>query len=139
MWECISRRFFDIFYEFFMNFFSKKIIIFGVKLRWLTWERAREVRLWNIENTMLESKRYHQIHALLYRTRYFSTKTHENPKSRIFFFKFSFLPIFLTVYFTHIFKGVLWDPICGLKRFSKVDFFTMCNHDLGMWTEVFGD
>ena len=83
----------------------------------MTSERAREVRSWDIENPMLETKRYDQIGAFSYRTRYFLTKTHENPKSQKFFFKFSFWPIFLTVYFTHIFKGLLWGWIFGEDKF----------------------
>ena len=95
----------------------------------MTSERAREVRSWNIENPTLETKRYDQIDAFSYRTRYFLTKTHENPKSWKKFFNFFFPPIFLNVYFTHVFKGVLWDLISGLKRFSKINFFAM-------WDEV---
>ena len=91
----------------------------------MTSEWAREVRSWDIHNPTLETKRYDQIDAFSYRTRYFLTKTHENPKSRKFFFKNFFPPIFLTVYFTHVFKGVLWDLISGLKRFSKINFFAM--------------
>ena len=80
------------------------------------------MRYWN---QTLETKRYDQIDAFSYRTRYFLTKTHENRFSWKNFFKNFFYHIFLTVYFTHIFKGVLWGGVKNVERFSKINFFAM--------------
>ena len=82
----------------------------------MTSEWAREVRSWDIHNPTLETKRYDQIDAFSYRTRYFLTKTHENPKSWKKFFKKKNFTTFSLLCTLHTFlKG-----FCTTKNTSKM-------------------